>query len=165
MKILIKIPVVAFFLMLNFSLTAQTMSGYFEYRGVGEISKMAHITNDYVSGEFNMDNQNVYVLINSKDNTFGASITTVLTIEKGLGGLYFSNIIVDKDNDFPPPFEAFGLSNQLVIELIKSIDKEMVSKIRDEIVNSYGTDVEQWSGRMWALFALNLDYYSYMLGR
>lgn len=164
MRNLFIIPTLFFLLILNLKTTAQSVSGYFETRGVSQLSEMAHITNDYISGEYSLDNQNIFVYIKSKDNVFGASVYTELTIERGFGGLYFSNIIVNKDNDSFPPFEAFGITNQMAIEIFKSIDKETVAKIRDEIIEKYGTNIEQWNGRMWALFVLNLDYYSYILG-
>ncbi len=164
MKRLFKITTITLLLFLNLSLKAQTLDGYFKYRGVKQLSEMAHITNDFESGEYSIDDQNVYVYIKSKDNVLGASIRTELSVNLGGGGLFFTDIYVNYDNDMVRPFEAFGAFTDLFQDILKSIDSEYYERIRKQFMESYGTDFRRWSGKTWALLALNLDYYSYLLG-
>ncbi|MBN8669495.1 MAG: hypothetical protein J0L80_02340 [Chitinophagales bacterium] len=142
---------------------AQNLEQYFYTKGINSLCEAAHPTNDYIDGAYAIKDGYIDISITSKDNTFGKVITTDLRIVRGVGDLYFSDIINKQDNDIVPPFEAFGLQANLLLVLTKSIDQASYQKIRASVQEEFGTDFERWTGKMWAVFALNLDYYEFML--
>lgn len=51
----------------------------------------------------------------------------------------------------------------LLTELYKMVDQETYDKMRYEIRSNFNTDFKNWTGKMWALLALNLDYYDFIM--
>jgi Tfp pilus assembly protein PilE len=145
---------------------SQNLEGYFRDQGVAHLSQAAHTSNDFYSGEYDVQDSYVEVDIVSRDNLFNRYVKTNMKVYRGTGDLYFSDIYVtlDEDNTFPT-FEAFGINASLVVELIKAIDQDTYNKIKNDIINIFHTDISRWTGKMWALFAINLDYYSYLLSK
>jgi hypothetical protein len=149
----------------SFSLFSQSMEmeDYFYSKGVFHLAQTTHPANVYMSGEYTMDSKYVDVSIKSIDNVFGAKINTDIRIIRGLGDLYFSNLIVLGDNDLVKPFEAFGLQSSFLVAVLKAIDQNTFLEVANTINQSFNTDIEHWNGKMWALLALNLDYYDYLI--
>lgn len=145
------------------SLKAQNIENYIRYRGKN-IANAAHITNDFVRGYYNSSNRNYTDLtIITKDNLLGRDINTRLRLIHGFANLYFKDIVVLNDNDITDPFDAFGIQASFFTELYKMVDKETYDKMRYEIRNTFNTDFKNWTGKMWALLALNLDYYDFLM--
>lgn len=163
MKSLTKILLLVVFSIRTTSSFSQTLEGYFISKGVYHLCQAAHASNDYLEGTYDINKGYVDISLKSKDNVFGASIHTDLRLFRGNGDLYFSDITVLKDDDMVNPFDAFGLQIELMRILIQAVDKETYNKMRNSIKNSFNTDFENWTGKMWALLAINLDYYEYML--
>jgi hypothetical protein len=101
----------------------------------------------------------------SKDHVFDRNISTSIRLVRGLGGLYFTDLIILGENpaDIVNPFDAFRLQTTLMLALAKAIDKDSYTQIQQKIIDEFHTDVEQWDGKTWALFGLNLDYAEYKL--
>ncbi len=93
----------------------------------------------------------------------GRDIVTKLRLVHGFGNLYFKDIQLINDNDVTKPFDAFGLQASLLTELYRAVVEETYDKMRYEIKNNINTDFKNWTGKMCALLALNLDYYDYLL--
>lgn len=145
-------------------LFAQTaLERYFNDEGVYHLCQAAHASNDYLSGSYDIYPGYVDVSLTSKDNIFGVKIYTDIRVVRGAGDLYFSDLKVLHDDDMVKPFEAFGLQAVMVTELIKTVDQPTYKKIRSSIIQQFDTDFEHWTGKMWALLAINLDYYEFML--
>ena len=88
---------------------AQNLEQYFYTKGINSLCEAAHPTNDNIDGAYAIKDGYIEVSITSKDNTFGKVITTDLRIVRGVGDLYFSDMINKQDNDIVPPFEAFKI--------------------------------------------------------
>lgn len=154
----------AFLLFFSFHfVVAQNIYQFIEARGKN-ISSTAHPSNDFLRGSYSSATQGYTdIIIISRDNLFSREITTKLRLVHGLGNLYFSDVKVLGDNDVTKPFDAFGLEATILAKLIRKVDSKTYSQIRDEIKANFNTDFENWNGKMWALLALNLDYYDYLM--
>lgn len=141
---------------------SQTLESYLRTRGVAGLSETAHPSNDFQNGSYAIDNNSVYVTINSKDNVFGIPVTTRLRLTKG-SDLFFCNIKVLEDTDFVKPFGALGLQVAFIQNLIQAVDAATYNEMRYTVRKYFNTDFENWTGEMWAVLALNLDYYEYLL--
>ena len=42
------------------------------------------------------------------------------------------------------------------------MDQATYNKMQQKLAQTFGINVENWNGKMWALFAFNLDYYAYV---
>lgn len=149
--------------LLSLPVHAQNVDKYFYSLGVYHLCQAAHVSNDYLSATYDVQPGYVDISIKSKDNVFGATIHTNLRVIRGTGDLYFSDIIVQGDDDMVRPFEALGLEVDMVKELIRAADSDTYNKMRQSVQKSFNTDFEHWTGKMWALLAINLDYYEYLL--
>lgn len=141
MKNIIKIILVFCFVISNSNSFSQTLDGYLYSKGVYNISQASHISNDYLEGGYNIYKDYVDISIKSKDNVFGGTVYTDLKLVRGLNGLYFSDIIIDRDTDMVKPFEAFGLSADLMQEVYKNIDSDTYNKICTNLKESFNTDI------------------------
>ncbi len=149
-------------LLVSFSSFAQNLDAYFKYKGIRGLSDLSHPANIFLSGEYKVSQNTVDVWIKSKDNILGGLVETHLLIYKGVGGLYFNDITVVSDTDpFAKPFEALKAMVDIIQDLMKQVDRESFEKMRTDFVKTFGSDVHQWSGKTWALLALNLDYMDY----
>ena len=152
---------------------AQTMQNFFYSKGVKDLCQAAHVSNDYESGTYNVQDNYVDITFVSKDHVFDRDIYTSLRLVRGAGGLYFTDILIlnsngtigsdGTDGDIVNPFNAFGLQAALMLSLAKSIDRDSYQQLQQKIIDEFHTDVEQWNGKMWTLFGLNLDYIEYAL--
>ncbi|EHQ29787.1 hypothetical protein [Mucilaginibacter paludis] len=141
--------------------SAQKMQDFFYSKGVKDLCQAAHVSNDYESGTYDVHDDYVDVTFISKDHVFNRDIHTSVRLIRGVGGFYFNDLIAPDDGDVVKPFNAFGLTAALMLTLTESIDKESYNKLEQAITDQFHTDVKQWNGKMWALFAINLDYFEY----
>lgn len=140
---------------------SQVIDRYFELRGVYQLSKAAHPTNDFISGTFDYDikSQSIYIVIRSRDSFLGGVSETKLQITQGFGGLYFTNIIVISDTDPYPPFKYLESAMQTTVGILKSLNEDQYNLMRKGIMQSFGSDVNYWTGTTWGLIMLNMDYF------
>lgn len=149
-------------LICNFSF-AQTLANYFYNQGVKDLCTVSHVTNDYVTGQYSVAESYIEVGINSKDNLFGRDIYTQVRVIRGFGDLYFRDLIVESDNDTVNPFDGFGLMSNALVKLVKNSDPDNYAKIKRQIAGLFDEpDPERWTGKMWALVYINLEYYDYL---
>ncbi len=145
----------------NVSGFAQSMAGYVRDRGVN-LAEMIHTSNDFIRGSYANNSGYTDITVYTKDHLFDRVITTKLRLVHGFGNLYFKDIIVLADNDITNPFDAFGVQAALLARLAKQVDRASYDKIRYDLKKSFGEDFEDWTGKQWAILALNLDYLNYL---
>lgn len=150
------------FLLVSLNGLAQTLDKYFYSKGVTSLSQLAHPTNLYLSGTYDIYSASIDVWIKSQDKDSGKSIDTKLHIVTGIGDLYFSDIVVKSDTDYIDPFDALGLQMVVLQEIWKGLDNKSFIKMKQAFIDDFGSDIEQWNGKTWALLILNLDYYGYL---
>lgn len=156
-------------LFLAFSITAtyscaQTLEDFFHHQGSAHLLNAAHPSNDYLHGRHYIYKDYIDVSLTSKDNVLGGDVYTDLRIIRGNSDLYFADILILNDTDpFAKPFDALGAEAQFIMQLYKSLDQQTYNKLLADIQNAFHTDVEHWTGKMWAVFGLNVDYYGFML--
>ena len=146
---------------------SQTLEKFFATRGVHNLSDAAHPANDFLDGNYDVTASYVDVSIASKDNVTEGNVYTDLRLIRGGGGLYFNDILVIRDTDpWAKPFDAFKVQVQLVLIGYKALvgDAEF-EKMLLSVQDTFHTDMTKWTGKMWAVFAINLDCIAYMLGR
>lgn len=142
---------------------AQTLANYFYNQGVKDLCTVSHVTNDFVTGRYQIADSYVEVGINSKDNVFGRDIYTQVRIVRGFGDLYFRDLVVESDNDSVNPFDGFGLMSSAMARLVRNSDPDSYEKIKRKVAGLFDEpDPERWSGKMWALVYINLEYYDYL---
>lgn len=141
-----------------------TLERYFQSRGVKSLSKVAHPTNDYLSGTYDINNRYIDVSIRSEESVFGGPVETVIRVIRGTGNLYFSDLIVVREKgDFVPAFNATKTIMDIYIKVLKELVGEQIyNQIQQSLAQVFDTDINHWTGKMWALFALNLDYYEFL---
>lgn len=146
------------------SMSAQSLDKFFSEKATAGLCDMAHPSNDYLQGEYEIRSGYIDVSVTSKDNVLGGTVYTDVRVVRGLGDLYFSDIVVQKDTDpFAKPFDALELLIKIATQTYKSMDQEAYEKIRAEAKKQFGTDIEYWTGKMWAIFILNLEYYDFAI--
>ena len=145
----------------NVSSFAQSMAGYIRDRGVN-LAEMIHTSNDFIRGSYANNSGYTDITVYTQDHFFDRVITTKLRLVHGFGSLYFKDIIVLADNDITKPFDAFGVQAALLARVVKEVDRASYDKIRYDLKKSFGQDFENWTGKQWAILALNLDYLSYL---
>jgi hypothetical protein len=142
--------------LLTFSFAnAQTIYRYFQAKGVIFLAKYAHPKNSYKSGylDGNKDPRYIEVYIsyqNGKD----------LMLRVYYPDPYFSKIEVIQDTNADEAFSDMQSIMVLGIREVEEHKKEEIEKIQTYIKTTYNTDPEKWTGKMWMLFALNLNYFS-----
>lgn len=163
MKYTVKPVIFSFlFLLVGLNGLAQTLDKYFYSKGLTSLSQLAHPTNVYLSGTYDIYSASIDVWIKSQDKDSGKIIDTKLHIVRGIGDLYFSNIVVKSDTDYIDPFDALGLQMVVLQEIWKGLDNKSFIKMKQAFIDDFGADIEHWSGKTWALLILNLDYYGYL---
>lgn len=147
------------------SLSAQTLDSYLKTKGVSNLCTAAHTSHTYLSGTYAVSKDYIDVDFKSRDAIFGSSMKTQLRITRGAGGLYFKDITVIEDEAdwLLKAFDAFGLQSEILISLIESVDRKVYLQMRNWVSQTFDTDFENWNGKMWAVLALNLDYYDYLI--
>lgn len=152
---------IAFF-SIQISTNAQSVENYIKYRG-RNIAEMTHVSNDFIRGNYlSHSGQYTDILILSKDNLFDRTITTKLRLVHGFMDLYFKDIVILSDNDVTNPFDAFGLQAALMASIVKNVDSKSYNSLKLKLRTEFGVDFESWTGKQWAIFALNLDYLDYI---
>jgi hypothetical protein len=162
------IKFVVFLTILRFGLPAysQSMEDFFYLKGVKGLSELAHPSNQFVEGTYDVQNDYVKIIIKSKDSITGFIMQTDMYLKKEAGKLYFSDIIVTRDDDkWSKTFSAYKLMMDLIIETIKAMNPEQVNQMVQEINRSFNTNIAQWDGKIWALLAINAGYYEYLIKR
>lgn len=152
--------VFALILAVNVSGFAQSIAGYIRDRG-DNLAQMIHPSNDFIRGSYANNSGYTDITVYTKDHLFNRVITTKLRLVHGFGNLYFKDIIVLADNDITKPFDLFGVQAALLARLVKEVDRASYDKIRYDLKKSFGQDFEDWTGKQWAILALNLDYLNY----
>lgn len=145
---------------------AQTVDDFFRQKGTYDLFKAAHPSNDYLHGTHDVFDRYIDIFLIGRDNVAGGDVHTRLRVMKGIGGLYFNEIIILGDDDpFAHPFEFFEMEAKTVMALAEGIDKATYNDMRAKLQQLFHTDIDHWTGKMWALFGLNLDYAEYMLSQ
>jgi hypothetical protein len=149
---------------LNFNSQSQGIEGYLKERG-RHLSTAAHISNDFLKGGYSTHDNYTDVVFFSKDNFLSRTITTKLRLIHGFGNLYISDIRALSDDDITEPFSAFGKSAKLLLDIYGKIDHDKQMEIRSAVSQITKTDMTNWSGKVWALYYINLDYLDYLLNQ
>lgn len=163
MKTSLKLTVLTICLLVSNLTFSQVMSRFIEANGKN-ISELAHPSNIYQSGTYEIHNGYVDISINSLDNITEFPVRTDIRIFMESGKLYFSNLTVLYDNDpWAKPFKALELIIDILSESLKALDQGTYIQMRQEMVKNFNTDFGQWNGKIWALFGLNAGYYEYLV--
>lgn len=148
------------FFICGLNVHAQTFAGYFRLNGMPNLCELAHPSNEYLSGDFTVSNQQIDVTLKSRDRVIGTEVTTRLRVVTASELPYFIDIDVLSDDYVFPPFEQ--LTNEIDILLdLAAQSGEGFQPIRYAFTERFGNDMLHWSGKTWALFMLNLYYYTY----
>ncbi len=142
----------------------QSLDKFFATRGVASLCEMAHVTNYFLEGTYTINSSYVDVSITGWDKNADKKVYTDLRLVKGTGGQPFSDIIIKRDTDDFPAFAAFQFYVELLLTTYKAIlGQEEYQKTLREFEKTFNAGSTNWTGKDWAVFAINLDYYSYML--
>jgi hypothetical protein len=115
---------------------SQVMSRFIESNGKA-ISELAHPSNIYISGTYEIHNGYVDISINSKDNITDFPVRTDIRLLMESGKLYFSDLIVTYDDDpWVKPFKALELIIITVTESLKALDQSNYILISIPILNT-----------------------------
>ncbi len=148
----------------NNAFAQKTLEDYLVSSGLQKLRRAAHPSNDFLSRTYNITPGYIDISIKSWDNVFDRTVRTDMRVVRGGGGLYFSNIVVQYDDDIVRPFDALEIIIAGVREVARSVDPEAYNKVRQAVSFLFSTNFENWNGKMWTIALLNLDYYNYLLG-
>jgi len=165
MKKYLPLQFLALLLFSNLSLYSQILENYLKIKGVSNLCTAAHTSHTYLSGSYSVNSNYIDVDFNSQDAIFKISMNTRLRITRGGGGLYFKDITVidDEAGWLVKAFDSFGLQSDIVMAIIEAINPAVYLQMRDLVSKAFNTNFENWNGKMWAVLALNLDYYDYIV--
>lgn len=130
---------------------AQNMESYFKYEGVRTLAFMAHPTNTFKTGQYNVYNNKVWVKIYYENNY-------VTELEVYRSGDVFTGIRIIRDNDWAYPFTGIALIKDLVIELAKEAEDQRALSIMEKALNK---TLEYMDGEDLAITALTIGWYGY----
>ena len=133
------------------SLADAQMDTYFSRKGVVLLAQCAHPTNTFESGTYDVEDG--YVLVNI---VYKGGIHTRLKVSRGK--YYFTRISVLMDDDFVNPFSFLQSLLRIVLDQYK--DSANKDEIQRNVENMVNRKLQEWTGSDWALFIINLDYFS-----
>ena len=143
------------FLSLSFLVTtysySQSMARFFEDKAVYYLADMAHPTNTYKSGTYDLYTN--YVLV----NIYYEGYTTKLKVYRS--GNIFTEIEVLYDNDWPPAFSFFDVIKDLAIKVLA--ENEESSKSLTEFERSIGKGLQDMTGKEMACAILTIGWIDY----
>lgn len=142
---------------------SQTLDKFFATRGVKSLSEMAHPSNYYWEGLYDIKPGYVDMSITSIDNITEGKVYTDLRLMRSAGDTHFGDIIVVRDTDpWANPFEAFKLQIQVALLTYKTLLGEAeFNKMLASFQETFHTDMTKWTAKQWALVVINLDYYAF----
>jgi hypothetical protein len=142
--------------LLTFSFVkGQTIYNYFQSKGVALLAQYAHPKSAYQSGYLDGNKSPKFIEV---DITYTDGKELILRVYRP--DPFFSRIDVVVDTNSDEPFSAVDPIMKLGIKEVTSHKRDDIEKIQNFIKATYNTDPEKWTGKMWTLFALNLDYFS-----
>ena len=142
---------IIFILTLSSLFVNAQLEGYFSKKGVVLLAQCAHPTNTFERGTYAVDDDFVIVDIFYKEG-----VHTRLRVNRGR--YYFSQVSVVYDDDFVAPFSFLQTMLKIVLDQYK--DSHAKDEIQRNLENMLQRKLQEWSGADWALFIINLDYYS-----
>jgi hypothetical protein len=132
----------------NFNeLKAQDLDGFFKEQGVETLSRLAHPTNIFQGGTYQMFNDFVIVNINYKN------YSTSLKVIKN--GKIFTDIEVVSDNDIIEPFLAIKTLKDIIIRLIQ--EKNERKAIIGSFEEFFNKAMQDMSGVEMACIILSIE--------
>ncbi len=135
------------------SLTVKSQSDlehFFKYKGVSLLAKLAHPTNTYESGTYNIQGNEIYIEINYTNSKMS------LLLRKD--GTYVTNIDA-QDDDWLPPFFAIEMIKDFIVET--AFDSEDKNKVISTLEKYFKTTLIKMSGEQIACVAMTLSLQSY----
>jgi len=133
----------------------QSINDYFRNKGILLLANYSHPSSEYKSGSYNARDSMNFVDVDIK---YQDGNETLLRVYRS--GIFFSKIDVINDSDIVPPFFAAAAIMNIVIKESKKDNQGDIQKTLKHMKTVSNTDPEHWDGKTWALFAINLDYYS-----
>ncbi len=143
-----KILITTLFIALYSFSQAQYMSDYFKYKGIKSLALLAHPTNTFKTGRFEIYSDKVWVKIIYED------YKTVLEIERENN--FFTDIRVLNDNDWVTPFAGIEIIKNIAYEALEDEDEDK-SKIEKRI----GKAFSDMTGIEMACLILTLEWWNY----
>lgn len=143
------ILILIFFFSISYSFS-QTMDDFFKYKGVKVLASLAHPTNTFKSGSYEIYSSAVYV------NIYYESYTTKLKITRD--GNFFTKTDVIEDNDFVAPFAMVELIKDLALELIVNSEDQQNKSTFEKKINK---TISNMNGKDLACLVLTLNWFDY----
>jgi len=134
----------------SLAMSAQSFEYYLKTEGVANLAEMAHPTNSYIGGTYEVRGSDVIVVMNYKEN-----ITTKvrLSIYKG----WVTDVTVLFDNDWFPPFLGVEIIKDVVYEIAKE-ESQSSNKMISNFERYLAKEFQQFNGKEVASLAMSLDY-------
>lgn len=129
---------------------SSSMSNFFKNSGVATIAELAHPTNTYKSGYYNVYSNKIWVKI------YYDGYTTELEITRD--GNFFTNIYVISDDDFITPFTGIELIKDVALDIIKDNSDENNKSAFQKKINK---TISEMNGKELACLILTLNWLDY----
>lgn len=142
---------VSFFVLLVSTSFSQNMDSFFKHEAVKTLANLAHPTNNYKGGEYNVYTN--YVLI----NIFYKNYTTKLKVYRK--GNYFNKIITISDNDFIPPFSGIEIIKNFLIEGTENTEERR--KLMNIFEKRFDKAILDMTGKEIACIILTINWFNY----
>ncbi len=127
---------------------AQSMSSYFRNEGVKTLALLAHPSNTFKTGNYEIYSNKVSVRIIYED------YETVLEVKRS--GSIFSDIRVINDNDWVAPFEGIQFIKDIAYEAFND-DNEKKNRIEAQMGKAFA----DMTGTEMACLILTLEWWNY----
>lgn len=130
---------------------SQSMTDFFRVEGVADLAVLAHPTNTYKGGYFDVYRDEVIVEINYE------TVTTKLRIKRE--GDYFTRITTIGDSDWFPAFEAIKTIKDFLIEGTE--DTQERRKLMSSFEERFDKAILDMTGKELACIILTLAWFAY----
>jgi hypothetical protein len=138
----------------SYTSSGSSLSNFFKYVGIKTLAGLAHPTNTFKSGTFDIYSNSIVVNIKYFDGYY-----TKLRITKKNN--LFTAIEVISDNDWASPFIAISIVKELADEAMKNSEDEDKDETKSKLEKELGKMYYEFDGIDISLFILNLDWAAY----
>lgn len=142
------------FLISSSTLFAQTMGDFFKKEGVRTLAELAHPSNTFKGGRYEIEDNHVIVTIN-----YTGGINTKLKLYRS--GHIFTGINVLYDNDWFPPFGGTYLLKEVLMDAMDALNTNQEQEILAGFEGFFKKKVRDFSGEEFALLIMTGSWIGY----
>jgi hypothetical protein len=130
--------------------------------GIKTLGSCAHPSNDILirSSSILEDDNYVYLNIVYNETLFGKHEQTNLTLKKGFSNLAITDIIVTKDYSLTSAFYFTGIAKNIALNLLEEMSN--TEDVKKALEQKFYKSFKNFTGKEFALFVLNINYYNYL---